>query len=231
MPASRFFIDADLSENDSLCLEGSEYHHLLHVMRHEKGEKVELVNGQGDLGIGHILELTKKHAVLKILEKTHQSDLSRRFLLAVPFMRMSKLEWIVEKGTELGASAFLFYRAQYCECEDIFPRQMERLRALTIGALKQSGRLHLPSIERLPDLTSLFIQDAVFLFGAPSAVHPLDLSRPGKTILFITDLNRHGQGICLGPHILRAETAPITAASVLGIWLLPTSSVGFEPTT
>ena len=145
-------------------------------------------------------------------------------------MRTSKLEWVVEKGTELGIDTFLFYRATHSEQEELFPRHMERLRTLAIAALKQSGRLYLPSFEIVPNLTSLFVQEALCLFGDIQAEQPIDLKslRQIPAVLFITGpekgfspeeialLGHKGQGVRLSAHILRAETAPIAAASILG---------------
>jgi len=229
MPADRFFIDGHLKRGTSVLLEGPEHHHLAHVMRLGKGEEVALVNGRGDLATGTIIEVNKKGASIELHSATCFDDLAPRILLAIPLMRASKLEWIVEKGTELGAGAFLFYPAKHSEKGDVSPRQQERLRLLTISALKQSGRLYLPSIEFLSDLTSLFVKEAVFLFGDIRAAAYLDRSNlNASSIAFISGpergfsdeelafLEKKATGIRLSPYILRAETAPIAAASILG---------------
>jgi 16S rRNA (uracil1498-N3)-methyltransferase len=231
MPANRFFIDNDLKV-ETVFLEGPEHHHLIHVMRLGIGEKIELVNGRGKLASGKITETSKKQAKIEILGVSHFEELTPRILLAVPFMRVSKLEWVVEKGTELGAGAFLFYPAKYSEKEDFSPRQLERLHLLSIAALKQSGRLYLPSIEVLPDISSLFVKEADFLFGDPKASATIDCSSfKSSTVAFISgpekgfsveelsSLKKKAKGVILSPYILRAETAPIAAASILGMGL------------
>lgn len=232
MPANRFFIDSELKKGSSVSIEGTEHHHLVHVMRLGKGEEVELVNGRGFLGLGTIAELNKKSASIQILSTKFQEDSTPRICLATPFMRSSKLEWIIEKGTELGVHAFLFYGAKYSEKEDFSPRQLERLHLLSIAALKQSGRLYLPAIEILPDLKNIFVQEALFLFGDPRSESPITSMIAGikpSTIIFISGpergfsdeelslLNAQSKGVRLSAHILRAETAPIAAASILGM--------------
>ena len=232
MPSNRFYTDYELKRGSSVSIEGPEHHHLVHVMRLGKGEEVELVNGRGFLGLGTLAEVNKKSASIQILSSTFQEDSKPRICLAIPLMRSSKIEWIVEKGTELGAHAFLFYGAKYSEKEDFSSRQLERLHLLSIAALKQSGRLYLPSIEILPGLNNIFIQEALFLFGDPrseSPIMPMIAGIKPSTIVFIsgpergfseeelTVLNAKSKGVRLNAHILRAETAPIAAASILGM--------------
>ena len=90
-------------------------------MRLGKGKEVEIVNGRGDLGLGSLLEVSKKNASIEILSTTFHEEATPRILLAIPFMRVSKLEWIVEKRNKLGASAFLFYPATHSEKDDFSP--------------------------------------------------------------------------------------------------------------
>jgi len=146
-------------------------------------------------------------------------------------MRASKLEWVVEKGTELGANAFLFYTAVHSEKDELSSNQLERLRYLAISALKQSGRLYLPSFEIVPDLSALFVKEARFLFGDPRAKDRFEFASLKGTpeIVFVTGpeqgfsaeelavLDKYAKGVRLSANVLRAETAPIAAASMLGL--------------
>jgi 16S rRNA (uracil1498-N3)-methyltransferase len=232
MPVDRFFKKDELRVGTSVLLAGPEYHHLAHVMRLNLNEDVELVNGLGALAAGRIVELSDKGARIELLSVKKEEELMPRLFLAVPFMRASKLEWVVEKGTELGASGFQFFPAKYSEREDFSERKLERLHLLAIAALKQSGRLYLPWIEVLPDMASLFVKEARFLYGdmrKSPLIDPLRLKT--DQIVFISGpekgfsdeeiglLEKNGNGVRLNPYILRAETAPIAAASILGMCL------------
>ncbi len=232
MPADRFYMKDELRVGTSVLLAGPEYHHLAHVMRLNLNEDVELVNGFGTLAEGRITELSNKGARIDLLSVKKRAELMPRILLAVPFMRASKLEWVVEKGTELGAAGFLFYPAKFSEKGDFSERQLERLHLLAIAALKQSGRLYLPWIEVLPDMASLFVKEALFLFGdmnASAQIDPIGLKT--AQVVFISGsekgfseeermlLESKAKAVRLSPYILRAETAPIAAASILGIHL------------
>lgn len=223
MPAERFYIDADL--NDSVILEGTEFHHLAHVMRARVGDSLELVNGKGSLASAKITALSKHSATLQILSATTTPIPAPKIILAIPLMRPSKLELIVEKCTELGADAFWFYPAQASEKEGLSPHQLERLSHIAISAMKQCGRLDLPSIELLSRFEEIFKSDATYFFGDTRA-GAQKLTAQKKVVLItgpekgfsdkeLSLLDQKGIGVKLHQNILRAETAPIAAVCLL----------------
>lgn len=230
MPANRFFLDTEMKSGASLLIEGAEHHHLTHVMRIDVGEELELVNGRGDLGHGIVKAIGKKNSEIHLTSIAHEPPFGPSFFLAVPLMRPTKLEWIVEKGTELGATGFIFYPAAHSEKEDLSSRHLERLHLMAIGALKQSGRLYLPSLEIIASLEHVFVKEASFFFGDPRAKEPMALSAfKNQSLIFITGpekgfspeelflLDHHARSVRLSRYILRAETAPIAAAVFLAI--------------
>ncbi|HSX38132.1 MAG TPA: RsmE family RNA methyltransferase [Chlamydiales bacterium] len=227
MGVSRFFLNADFQKGASFFLEGGEHHHLLHVMRHAADDVVEFVNGKGDLARGQIIALDKKKATIRILQTEHEKEATKQLFLATALLRPSKLEWVVEKGTELGASGFVFYRADFSEKIEIMPRHLERFSLLMISSLKQSGRLYLPSIEILSSLDSVLHKEALFLFGDTSTKIKVHSGYKNHRLIFISGpekgfspreialLHKKAQGVSLSAYTLRAETAPIAAASIL----------------
>lgn len=223
MPAERFFIDAELK--GTLFLEGTELHHLAHVMRVREGEMVELVNGRGDLAKGKVLRIEKRNASLEVIEMERQEIPFSRVHLAIPFMRMGKLEWVIEKGTELGADAFWLYSADHSEKGEFSEHQQERLKHIAISAMKQCGRLDLPKIQIVP-FQELFKYQLTILFGDVRSSVPFP-ALSNSPVLFITgpekgfsskelsQLDQKGKGVSLHKNILRAETAPLVAAILL----------------
>lgn len=225
MPVERFYLDTQFQER--VTLEGSEFHHLAHVMRVRIGEKIELVNGRGALAQAQVHALTKHSAILEILsmEQTpiHPSGVS----LAIPLMRPAKLELIIEKCTELGADAFYLYPAHHSEKEDLSPNQLERLHHIAISAMKQCGRLDLPLIQLLNRFDDLFTLPLAYLFGdtqpnakpMPSRKNVLFISGPEKGFSDKESklLQQKGEGVSLHKNILRAETAPLAALCQLNI--------------
>lgn len=223
MPAERFYIDQPLT--DTLTLEGTEFHHLAHVMRVRVGEEIELVNGRGALATATVLAITKHNATLSILSSSQSPLPEPRIILALPLMRLPKLELIIEKCTELGADAFWLYPAHHSDKDDLSPNQFERLTHIAISAMKQCGRLDLPPIKILAHFADLFGKPYTYLFGDTRPDAPK--ITPGEKNVFITGpekgfsekevtlLEKSAIGVRLNKNILRAETAPIAAVALL----------------
>src|SRR5579862_10014163 len=108
MPHNRYYLDTPFQENKTVTLADEEFHHLSRVLRARVGDKVELVNGRGQLAHAHLMELTKKEARLgiKAIEESKQKP---PLILAQALTRMNHLEWIIEKGTELGTTSFWLF--------------------------------------------------------------------------------------------------------------------------
>lgn len=223
MPAERFYANVDLY-TETIALEGAELHHLAHVMRTRVGDLVALVNGKGQLAQAKVSAISKNSARLAILSVTSIPVPIPHIILAVPFMRLSKLELVVEKCVELGAGAFWLYPAQYADKHNLSPHQLERLLHIAISAMKQSGRLDLPEIKIFNRFADLFQSDHIYCFGdtRPNA----ERIKQQKQMVFITGpekgfsekelklLDEKATGVKLHDNILRAETAPIAAMSL-----------------
>lgn len=220
----RFYIDQDLCEG-SFLLTDSEFHHLSRVLRIRVGEEVELINGHGILASARVEEITKTAARLLILENKEIPPPTPSLLLGVALFRLNRLEWLIEKGTELGASGFYLFPAERSEQEQLSYHQLLRLRHLAVAAMKQCARLYLPEITFCNSLTDLLKLDMQILFGDvnPQAP-PLKSITLSKQILFISGpeggfspnelalLKEQGaHPIKLHENTLRAETAPLAA--------------------
>lgn len=226
--SERFYLNGNWKEGDTARLEGTEHHHMIHVVKIRVGEEVELLNGRGLRGVCVLKTSDKRSALLEVQAVKQEPLPPPRFILALPLMRPSKLEWVIEKGTEIGADAFWLYPADHSEKEALSEHQLERLGHIAISAMKQCGRADLPPIRLLPGLKEL-LQEAPLprLFGdVELSGKKLSELRP-QTALFITGPERgfsqdetallklKGQGVHLPTHTLRAETAPIVALSML----------------
>jgi len=227
MPSHRFYLNTNLSKEEPVFLEDSEHHHLSHVMKLKPQDEIELINGKGMLAIAKIKEINKKKTLLEILSIEKKEASLPRLILAIPLMRASKLEWVIEKGTELGADIFLIFKATYSEKTMLSGHQLSRLHNLSIAACKQSGQLYLPSIEVLSEFQSIFAHEALFLFGDTRNTERKQIPQ-SNCVGFISGpergfseqelkwLDQKATSIQLNKNILRAETAPIAAISILG---------------
>lgn len=224
MPAHRFFLNSPLTHS-TLSLSEEELHHLKHVMRARPGDTVEIVNGKGTLVQARLLDATH----LEITHRHQEPPPSRTLVLAQALTRPALLDWIIEKGTELGATHFWLFPGELSDKKELSPHQLERLSTLLISALKQCGRLYLPTLEIKPRLLLWQRPPGTLLYGsfAPGA-KPLQPHAPSPVIIFIgpekglsngeesfLENKLHASPVTLHPNILRAETAALCALSVL----------------
>lgn len=238
MPAERYYIDETIDEGERKELSGSEFHHLAHVMRTKVGEEIELVNGRGFLAKAEVEKIAKDRAFLYIAEVSASSPSKKTVILAQAMPKPNRLDFILEKGTELGVDEFWLFPGHHSAKKEVFPNQLERMKGLTIAAMKQCGRLFLPEIKFMPTLDKWKPLQGSAFFGDvdPSALsfeNAWRATTPSFPILFfvgpesgfadaeIVELKRRGaQGVKLHSNILRTDTAAITALSLVEHWLM-----------
>lgn len=238
MPHNRFYLDTPFEEDSIVSIMGDEWHHLARVHKSREGDLVELVNGKGQLVEAKVLKLQKSHADLCILNIAQEKPPSPQVILAQAIPRMNHLEWIIEKGTELNASAFWLFPGVWSEKESFSENQQTRLKSLTVSAMKQCGRLDLPEVILKPPLAQWRPLEGTLLFGDTESSAPYLWDLPDlkaitlPLILFIgpekgfspqerqfllETLN--AKGIRLHRNILRAETAPLAALALVQPYL------------
>ena len=224
MPSDRYFIDAPLTEGAIVSLEEGEFHHLANVMRTQIGETVELVNGKECLAHAVVEKIEKKRAALHIRSVHKKSNSGKKAILAQALPRLQKLEFILEKGTELNAGAFWLFPGILSEKDSISPSQLDRLRAHIISAMKQCGRLDLPDLLLKPPLDQWEKPEGTLLFGdTRETAKPLTKTE-GTVIIFIgpekgfhpkeieiLENKFQATGVKLHDNILRVETAALVA--------------------
>ncbi len=236
MPAKRYYIPHPLKAQSAVEIEGDEAHHLLRVMRAQAGDRVELVNGRGQCAEAHVEKVDSKRqtATLEISAVISVETLPFGLVLAQALPRPTKLDFIIEKATELGATEIRLFPAERSEIKDLSENKIGRLQSLAIASMKQCGRLFLPRIllaEPISRWSSLpfpaffgdLEPDAAFFSAAWQApeVGVLFVVGPeaGFTEEELTALRRLGaQGVRLHDNILRTETAGIVALSLMSHW-------------
>lgn len=234
MPAERFFLEVgSFIQGEELSLEELEYHHLVHVMRARSGDKVQIVNGRGALADASVTRIEKKKAQLHVKEVMLVPEPTTHVILAQAMPRANRLDFILEKGTELGMTQLWLFPGVLSEKKNFTEHQIERMRSVTIAAMKQCGRLHLPCIMIKPPLAQWKPLSCQGWFGdlLPTAPWLVDLLEKGpipKELLFFIGpesgftpnetaiLQKLGvKGVKLHSNILRTDTAALVALSVL----------------
>jgi len=233
MPHERFFVDQPLNLNETVSLQDTEFHHLCHVMRARIGDHVELVNGKNQLAEASLSSIAKHHADLRVSNVINSTTRKPQLILAQAIPRFNRLEYILEKATELDATEFWLFSGILSEKDEFSENQMKRMAQLTISAMKQCGRLDLPAISFKPPLLQWKPIEGRLLFGdtspdAPSLVM-LDLNDEAPCTVFFIGPEKGfdpkeahflketlgAQGVRLHRNILRVDTAPLAALSIL----------------
>lgn len=108
------FIRGFESSDSELSIEGDVHKHLSRVVRVRKGEKLQILNGQGRTYNASIQKVEKKHTVIQIENYTQHED-DRKFHLKVGLTKKEALEEILRKSVELGIASLQFVETEYSQ--------------------------------------------------------------------------------------------------------------------
>lgn len=220
--------------NGNTCTLGAEEsHHCIKVLRLQKGEHVKLTDGKGNWYNAEIETPHAKACVLRILEKHTEPTATWQLHVAIaPTKNIARIEWLVEKLTEIGIAEFIPINAHYSERKVL---KNERLNKIVIEAMKQSNRNYLPKVHELCSFNEMLEQTKDFK-GQKFVLHCIEKERKtfskvykkGENAFILIgpegDFHNNeveqaiGHGfipITLGNHRLRTETAALVAACTL----------------
>ncbi|MBC6315362.1 16S rRNA (uracil(1498)-N(3))-methyltransferase [Listeria grandensis] len=232
----RYFIDE--IKDDTAIITGDNFHHIVRVMRMKLEDQVYLVTPDERTAIASIKELGEDFIRLTVLTwKNESSELPIAITIASGLPKGDKLEWITQKGTELGAKQFLSFPAKRSISKwdgKKAKKKVERLDKIALEAAEQSHRHFVPHFRHLESFQALVEEIANYdhvvvayeesaKSGERSALATLfGKVKPGESVLaifgpeggFATDevdkLAAHqAVQVGLGPRILRTETAPL----------------------
>ncbi|MBN1818440.1 MAG: 16S rRNA (uracil(1498)-N(3))-methyltransferase [Sedimentisphaerales bacterium] len=218
----------------------AEAHHLIHVLRAQTGDRVELFDGKGTVAQAIVEQAGCGEVRLSVADiQTHQPRTKARIILAVSVARGARFDQIITQSTELGIdhiAAVLFERT----VKQAAGGASDRWTKLAISAAKQCGRLFLPQITGPADLPYLLKQlraeysHGQIVFGGFSkeAVAIVDRDRDrdrdsADTIVFIGPeggltesenkllIQAGGIECKLTQTILRIETAALAFGTIL----------------
>lgn len=243
MSAPRFFCDIPLSAGARIALPDALAHHALRVLRLKAGESVVLFNGQGG-EYPAVLDVDGKagHAQLGDFS-AREAELAGRITLVQGLPSGDKMDWVVEKAVELGASRVSPIAAQRSVLQLSGPRLDKRVahwQRIAQSAAEQCGRNRLMAVDAPRSLADWLAEPAegLRLLCHPEAGEDLAgklRAAPGLTALTLLvgpeggwsdkelELARQAgvQAVRFGPRVLRTETAGlalVSAVSALLAW-------------
>jgi len=231
-PAStpRLFIDQPLAIDGAPVIDGAAAHYLLGVMRLKAGDPVRLFDNRTGEWLAVVADAAKRSLTLRIERHLRDIEQVPDLWLCFAPVKKARLDWIIEKATELGVARLQPVITERTIVERV---RQERLAAQIVEACEQCGRTALPSLAepvKLPDLLKDWPAGRALLFADEAGGIPLArVAAPAPAAILtgpeggFTDRERamllgHAavRRIALGPRILRAETAAIAA---IGLWM------------
>lgn len=237
MSAPRFYHPPPLPTSTNCELPPEAAHHASRVLRLRAGDAVQIFDGLGNALDATINNIQGKHVLLGNLQTfMGQPEDGLHITLAQAMSTSEKMDWIVQKATELGAAEIIPVQTQRSVAKLSSTRaekRNEHWRNVAISACEQCGRNTLPQLHTPQDLTAwltgmrLYTGSKFILLPGGATNLQAQPKPPGKAVLLIgpeggftnDEANLAQQAgfipILLGPRVLRTETAAIAGITAL----------------
>jgi 16S rRNA (uracil1498-N3)-methyltransferase len=236
----RLFVRHDLAAGAALTLDEGQSRYLGAVMRLAAGDELAVFNGRDGEWRARVDQVGKRAVTLQVEAQARPQARGPDLDLVVALVKRARLETIVEKAAELGAARV---RLVITERTNADHTRVERLQAIAVEAAEQTGRLDVPQVlapEKLDRLIAGWDASRRLLFcdEAGDAKPALDALRDAPAGAWAVLIGPEGgfspkerevlraqaftTPATLGPRILRADTAAISALTLwqaaLGDW-------------
>ena len=230
----RLFVTTALRDGVRIELDAGQANYLGNVLRMKVGGELLVFDGASGEWLARIAEAGRKRMTLIVERRTREPETIPDVWLAFAPVKRARIDWLVEKATELGVARLIPVTTQRTVVERL---NLERRRAHIIEAAEQCGRTRLPELAE-PVTLARFLQGGTrtLYFADESGGEPaIKAFKPGAATILtgpeggFTDEERaavrtapNAIAISLGPRILRAETAALAALAaymtVAGDW-------------
>ncbi|PVM92834.1 16S rRNA (uracil(1498)-N(3))-methyltransferase [Caulobacter radicis] len=227
----RLFVPQPLSKDAGIAPTQEQSRYLVQVMRLGVGDEILVFNGTDGEWRASLVDAGKRGCLLKAQEQTREQTTPPDLDLIVAMVKRGRVETIVEKAAELGARRV---RLTVTRRTNVDYMKLARLDAIAMEAAEQTGRLDVPAIldpEKLDKILDGWDEGRRLVFcdeggdakpaiealagtGGPAAIligpeggfAPEERERL-RSLPFVTPVS-------LGPRILRADTAAISAMTL-----------------
>ena len=244
MRLTRVYVEAPVAAGKRLVIAGSAANHITRVLRLRSGDALTVFDGSGG-EFGARIEEFRKDSVVVTVEEHRPLDRESPLplTLAQGISRGERMDWIIQKATELGTSRIvpLFTKRSVVRLDEKqADRKLQHWRAIAIAACEQCGRNKVPELAAPIDFFDVLPADAsgaTRLLLSPTGDlriedledmgqnAPLNMRR-GITVLIgpeggLEDVEQEAalaagfKAVRLGPRVLRTETAAIAALTII----------------
>ncbi|MAQ22457.1 MAG: 16S rRNA (uracil(1498)-N(3))-methyltransferase [Flammeovirgaceae bacterium] len=217
------------SNPNATILEDDEFFHCTKVLRNRENDNIFLTDGRGNLFESKILKIKKNHCVIKKLKKikTIKKNNTNHVVCSI-IKSQNRLEWMIEKLTEIGIDEITFISTKYSERSNI---NYKRIDKKIISALKQCKSLFKPKVNELISLNEFlkneYKKSNKYVADISSKIEMKKNNNNENSLILVGPegdfskeeleiLNKKGyQGISLGNQVLRSETAALISGYLL----------------
>lgn len=234
MRIPRVYLPLAFSLGADILLPEDAGHYLTRVLRMEAGRPLHVFNGEGGEYAAELIEASKKAVRIRLLTFTpdnRQSPLATH--MAIGVSKGERFEWALQKAVELGVTTITPLLTERTEVRlkgDRQDKKNEHWQKILISAAEQCQRNLLPQlnpIAELADFVAAGEADIKLVLHHRTAQKLQQYAAPTSIILLIGPEGGLSEGeiaaalaagfspLALGPRVLRTETAPVAALSVL----------------
>ena len=238
MRLHRIYYPFDANVGDDVTLIGDRAHYLRNVLRLKAGRKIRIFNHLRNEFLAEIVTVNKKELVINLLESIETIPASKLNISLIQSMsKGERMDYTVQKATELGISTIQPITSEYCEVRlkaQRLEKKLKHWQNISISACEQSFRTDIPEIlapitlaeycqtqhqgillepeeqQTIKTIAKLNWQKFDIVIGPEGGWSESDLQQLNSTSL---------TGIQFGARILRTETvAPAILASIHSLW-------------
>ncbi len=234
MRVPRIFTEQTLALGSELALEPGPSQHLARVLRMGPGDELRLFDGSACEYQARIIAADKRQVVVAVLESgPGLAESPLRLHLGIGISRGERMDWVVQKATELGVAAISPLYTERTEVRlrgEREARKQQHWRQVAVSACEQCGRSVLPVVHE-PTALDQWLRagggERRFVLHHRATTAPRGTELPTSVKLLvgpegglseaeIAAAEAAGfESLTLGPRVLRTETAPLAALAVL----------------
>jgi 16S rRNA (uracil1498-N3)-methyltransferase len=219
-----FFDPTILADQRFHTLSEEESKHICKVLRLKEGDRIEILDGKGKIVTCTIHKADSKKCEVELIEFDEINAPGYDLHLAIaPTKNADRIEWFIEKATEIGATEFTFLNCKNSERTKI---NEERIQRILISAMKQSQRAFIPKFNGVVNFRSFLEKHpsgCIAYCGEASKSQLANVFSPSNCPILIgpegdftkeevtNALNSGYKAVTFGANRLRTETAGIVA--------------------
>jgi 16S rRNA (uracil1498-N3)-methyltransferase len=229
----RIYLPASDIKDNRITITGEKAHYITSVLRCKKGNELTIFDGKGDCFRTTILKIDRREVITEVIERFPcNTESSINIVLVQGLLKGQKMDTVIQKTTELGVKEIMPVITERSQLRGT--RKIARWRKIAEEASRQSERSVIPVVHEPVDFKKFFggIKGGGFIFYEEGGMKISDavsslIPHPSSLFVFIgpeggftkeevTLAEEKGLLVTsLGRRILRAETAAISAVTLV----------------